>query len=540
MWSITVNSQPLDLPDKLSITLNRKNPLFNTEGDYSFPFKIPYTLNNARILSFINRIEANNDQYQVFSGELKWDGILYFSGSLKVKNANNDSFELILYSNEGDLNFKIKNLNLKQIDFGDLEFDDKTDALIYMALAQDKYYPDRPCCFPQIQNKEYFDPPTEDEDQMFFNRYVNGIIYETTPLGNKNLIVPMLFVRYVFEKIFDQLGYFLEDSLFTSDADFNKLALFNSLCANDILDEFTYSFEHIYFNLHVPDVTLGDFFKAVSSFFNSYYFVNNKSKTVKLIPAKDILSDTQIIDFSKNVLSINFEAEDQIIGYTLSLSMDGGDKSFETLSQNEENDLKSLKGAVKSVSDLPEFPIAEIGEYRYVIDIDMTKGMSPQKIWIDGIVFNRIVFSKFLYLYAKSEISIGMSSLYSANFDEFACVCSNTFADYKDIGIRMFYAAYNSIDHPHYMYAKNRTTNNGMFFNQPNNSFMKYWKDWIYFRMKSKPVKIIRQMSFLELSTFDFSKKYRINGINYLISEIQVSINGDQIMPATIKAYTCY
>jgi hypothetical protein len=46
-------------------------------------------------------------------------------------------------------------------------------------------------------------------------------------------------------------------------------------------------------------------------------------------------------------------------------------------------------------------------------------------------------------------------------------------------------------------------------------------------------------MEFRELKNFDFSKKYMIGGVKYLVKSIQVVLKKDRIMPATLECYVC-
>jgi hypothetical protein len=57
--------------------------------------------------------------------------------------------------------------------------------------------------------------------------------------------------------------------------------------------------------------------------------------------------------------------------------------------------------------------------------------------------------------------------------------------------------------------------------------------------MNSKQVKITRQMTMLELNTLDFTRKYKINGNHYLLSELQATITNAGIKPASITAFSC-
>jgi hypothetical protein len=82
-------------------------------------------------------------------------------------------------------------------------------------------------------------------------------------------------------------------------------------------------------------------------------------------------------------------------------------------------------------------------------------------------------------------------------------------------------------------------TNFSLRYPGSNGLFNLYWKDWVGWMMNDrKSVKIEKQMDFIELKSIDFTKRYRINGINYLISEVAVTLNKSSIKSAQLKCFT--
>jgi len=71
--------------------------------------------------------------------------------------------------------------------------------------------------------------------------------------------------------------------------------------------------------------------------------------------------------------------------------------------------------------------------------------------------------------------------------------------------------------------------------------FNKFWKDYLKWILNDrKYVRVEKQLSFTDLQNFDFTKKYRINEMNYLVDEIQVTLTSDQIKLAMLKCYTAF
>ncbi|MEI6684487.1 MAG: hypothetical protein WCO44_17825, partial [Bacteroidota bacterium] len=115
MLSILIADQPLDLSDDFSVSLNLKSPIFNDVGDYSFPFKVPSTPRNKSILGWKNRLASKQSIYETYEGSIRWNGMVLYTGQIKIKTANDKSFEGTLYINKGNFNYEIKDLLLNRV-----------------------------------------------------------------------------------------------------------------------------------------------------------------------------------------------------------------------------------------------------------------------------------------------------------------------------------------------------------------------------------------------------------------------------------------
>ena len=64
------------------------------------------------------------------------------------------------------------------------------------------------------------------------------------------------------------------------------------------------------------------------------------------------------------------------------------------------------------------------------------------------------------------------------------------------------------------------------------------WEKWILDDRRN--VEFKKQLTFLDIRDLDFSAKYEINGTNYLLNTVSVSITKMDIKPAIINAYTIF
>jgi len=69
--------------------------------------------------------------------------------------------------------------------------------------------------------------------------------------------------------------------------------------------------------------------------------------------------------------------------------------------------------------------------------------------------------------------------------------------------------------------------------------WVNFWKDWMYYRTQvARKAEFVKLLTAIEFKKLDLSKKYRIQGVNYLIDEVKITFTDKQIKPATITAYS--
>lgn len=536
MLSLKVNGEAVELPDDFAITFNLKSPIFNEVGSFSYPFKLPRTPRTQQILKFRDRIESTFDPYQDFPGQFFWNGVAGPAGCLRCKVADSKHYEGTMYEREGDFYYQLKNKNLQQIDLGSRTFADENEAIAWINSAAYGYHPDFPCAFPTIYNALYFDPVTEDPDLMMFNMYLNdGLMYLLSRESNRTLIVPMLYMKYLMGKIFTGLGHSFEDQLFSHE-DYKRLVLFNSLSCNDLLKTYSYTVGNIIFNMHVPFIGLDEFLKGIENSWAARFFVNSKTGHARLIPLREVIEDETYIEWSNNILSKSTELEEQIKGYHLKMELDSDDTEFDEITDAEDKLIEYFKGSVDTPGDLPPFPLAEIFELRYVVSLKEIWQLKSDKQWYSAPWVDTLLSTQFIFKDLTEKIDMKFSTL----VDKAWVICQNKFASWREITPRTFFVE--QWESPHRMVGRNYSDNFHLFFDggssqSSNDPFYTYWKSFLEWRIGTRLVKVQKQMDFSELNDIDFSKKYRIHGINYLIKSIRVTVNGNRLKPATIELY---
>ncbi len=541
MLSLKIDDTNVDLPDDFSFTMNLKSPVFGDIGSYSYPFKLPNTPRNATLMGFRHRVENTGDVYETNQGMFLWNGLNLFQGTVKLKTLSSKNYEGYMTEGSGDFFYQKKSMSLQDIDFDLLTFASEPLKMDWINDCVEKYYPDRNIAFPMILNKTFFSEEPTDPALLYMNYYYYSSMLYFTQDGNRTIIVPMLYLRYVLKKLFEQLNYTFEDSFFSMHPDYNKLAIFNLVDANTTeTGYFTYDKLHLYYNYHIPRMNLNDFISGLESFFNIRFFVNNVTKVIKIISVDSIVKSLDSIDFSKNVISLNTELEEEIIGFDLKMTMESDDEYWSAAKTSQDAILSYIKEPVQSLSDLNPWPASENMDIRYVKDVN-TYYRLYNKVWVTSPFLSSIVgFSQFIYKFNSNTIESKTSSLFDETNFPRNCVIGNAMTSWNKIGLKLFFVDYDETQ-PYFkkVVGRNYTNEHYLFFFGETGLFNKHFKAYCDFRMETKLVKITRQMSFIELKDFDFSKKIMIGGTKYLVKNLQVTIKKDRIMPALLDCYTC-
>ncbi|MFZ4564349.1 MAG: hypothetical protein ACOYNU_13300, partial [Bacteroidales bacterium] len=335
---------------------------------------------------------------------------------------------------------------------------------------------------------------------------------------------------------------------FTSDVDYNSMVLYNSVdCNTTETGYFLYDSLRLLFNYHVPRMNINDFFTGLETFFNIRFFVNNANRVVKLISVDKIVKSSDSIEFSNQLISISIEPEEKVTGFHLKMDMQTEDGTYKIEQPYQDSLLKFIKPSVQSISDLNPWPSATIFDTRFVFDQDKYYILTSGRVWepIGVMYWTWNLFSEWIYKNDDQSINTKFSGLMSEKDHPYNAIIGNKRENWKDVTPKLFFIRYQDDDPlnkkvsgrgfvaPHVL------VTNGLFYGGETGLLNKHYKAYFDFRISTKPVKIVKQMEFLELRDFDFSKKYMIHGIKYLVKSIQVVLKKDRIMPAILECYTC-
>lgn len=170
--AIKINGSFLDLSPNLQLRIRMRGPLFKRDflpRSYTYPFKIPATPKNNKILGYRHLTDAHQRNFQD-TVELYLEGQLFGEGLLNIRSYSNGEFDSDILLDLGAFDELIKDKTLKDVDYGDpIHMGATTNDVL--AQAKDlsiNAAPHRKITFFPIRNIGFYD-----DKNLFFGVHVN-------------------------------------------------------------------------------------------------------------------------------------------------------------------------------------------------------------------------------------------------------------------------------------------------------------------------------------------------------------------------------
>lgn len=290
-----------------SITIERHNPLLSEgQQSYSYPFTIPRTGRNDRILDFPARFQRSGWETQsdfactLVCGHVQRAGILHINGIAR------DTYDCSMTYDTAGLLRDIGDKKLAELGWPPVDYDSKDDLVdklrnnFLYGDDEESYLSGKAATFPVIiaQEKGKYPSGFEGFSNTILNNFLmSGGVYDlasTEYVAGGNVVeleppfglAPFLRVDYALRFIFEEvLGYQLS---FGSRA-YNPLEHICMLhnCADAVVDK-TLRLKQL-----VADCTVKEFVQSVENMFCSKFILNTKANVVRWVLWKDYLRGLQ-------------------------------------------------------------------------------------------------------------------------------------------------------------------------------------------------------------------------------------------------------
>lgn len=393
MLELLISGERVDLQPGASITIDEESPVFDSSsipGGFSYPFTLPVTPRNRRILDFPERLEKSGamsieQPFQLFS-----QGILTLSGTITVMEAGTE-YKANLAVGTGDLASKIKDKKLADLDLGGLR--------TWEWKAEYKYPEDDFALAPLFNFYHYADTPFDAQFKAHYgkvNAFIAGEFFHPETSDDCWVITPFPYLSYLMRQVFKFAGFHALENAILQDADFRDLILYTIRDVTNIKKEYTTSTYAMgkspitgdwrYITTYVihpaskemttfdmaksmPDILISDFLLAIRNFLNLAYIIDGN--TVRTIKRQDLILKQTAIDITDQAIGKPSIIGIKTDGFKLEWSADSDDALWgEDFYKNVEQFLPFIKAPVQSFTDLEPLE-PEPNEIRFIIDDDI-------------------------------------------------------------------------------------------------------------------------------------------------------------------------
>lgn len=397
MIGIKKNTEYLDLIPGTQIQRERENPIFLTStddgkdgipGEISFPFSLPLTDKNLRLLNNIDTLPSNkvlehdiileDAGIQISAGKLVIESL---DGHL-VKN-NVGRAEGFILSNVSEFWRRVKDKKLSDLSLG--------GNRVY---TWDGYNTSTGTGFWKHVHDTWAYADSDDGDYVFYpvhctgwkaegeSHFINGwqeyaTVIEMARDENLTSLVPHPYLVYVIKQMFLENGYSIEGDIL-NDADFKQLTLVSYKgChwANEGLDTTSWPtvtktanpLPTITLKLseHVPpEISIGEFMVEMQKFLPITFLINDNQKKCRIIRSDQVQgagAKNRNTSFNPNY-TLSFNKIDQNNQKVYGLARTYDDEYPTTINLDEYN----YQGEVDSITDLPTPNSTNVDQVYYV------------------------------------------------------------------------------------------------------------------------------------------------------------------------------
>jgi hypothetical protein len=298
--------ESLDLSPDTEVQLEINSPLFETDtlpGTLAYPFTVPNTPKNRRLLAYPGYLAATRPRNQQFACSLYLLGVLWRRGQLSVVKRGADGFELTFQTDVGDVSTQLT----------DVQLADVAMPTVPLVLTAGRPQLARGYALPTVCNSLFF--PEDDAKTLNYaglvNAYKNGVYDTSQP------VVPMPYLRAVVEQVCKLIGYELAGTFF-SDAEIQTLVLYSNQ-AVDVASA------QVVLSQHLPDQSVPEFITAFRAYFCLSLVFDPVRRQLVVEPLRDVLANPAYVDWTDRTEAAYEWEPNTSAGYWLKQNLDSND-----------------------------------------------------------------------------------------------------------------------------------------------------------------------------------------------------------------------
>jgi len=393
------------LNENSSINITEESPVFEKDtipGGFSFPFELPASPRNNRILSHPGRIQSAFQGGFNLPFQLYLDGRLIGTGTATIQKATELSFSAFLQVGTGDFAGKTDGKKLSDVDFGG----ERT-----WEFKPEFTFPDDDFALFPIYNENFMDD-TQYKDGWKTNKYrLNSHELGTWFTGVNSIMAlsPFPFLGYVVNRIFNHFGFVLKENVLTTDPDLKQLVIYNNhdsatftttvttkskvimsnrtgvwapLTVVTKVTTITRSFDTWDLKDFLPDILIKDFILAIRTLFNLAITIDNQG-FASIVKRKDLVTSGKSVPLNAKAMGMPLVTiSDNTGGVKLHWEHDENDLLFSEGFKDIYTDPKLLRPSVDTIDELTLVD-ATINEIRLVTSYGLYYQYAGEEV--DGV-----------------------------------------------------------------------------------------------------------------------------------------------------------
>ncbi len=570
---ITDDGVVLDLLPATVIPLSFLSPIFNPRGSHSQGFDIANTPNNRKAFGWPNKIESVSLKLSLRI-TVKLFGEVIMRPLLTVKGFDG-SIRGWMAEDEGEFYVKANGKNIRD----DFEYEVGTYSAVdyksYLDASTIKRYPaSNFAVFPVLNQDFYKDTPyyavsgSETYLHNAYQNYYKGIVPFGFDPANSLMITPFPYLCYVLDSLMNQLGYWIEKNAFFDDEELRSLVLF-SITA-------TWRFNpHLPNQIHVhslkdgvPDMDILEFIDNLETGFNVTTFFDNLKSKVRILSNDEIIRSIEYIDITHKVsTNLAFDVAAAKDGFLLKFISDDNDDTWKDLWNNIHDDDITIADAIADYATL----LTKNDAVNVVRLVENENWYYRRQINETTFLPEWSYYSRNIQWYKEGEgeyeVETAFTPLISipdhGDIHESSRVWStpkvrmqgNDPSFYqgmkgREVGLRlMFYRGLvqdgNGNNYP--LGSEDCVDANGdaipgasksLRYDGDAGLYVNCWKSFLEWKTNiNKLAKVNVDFTATDLANRDFSKKYRIDGKNYLLNKIDVDLLDKGLGVSKLESY---
>lgn len=282
MIDVRISGESLDLSEDTSLSYTLNNSVFTSTdtsqlpGSYSFPFTVPNTGKNQRILKHPGLINSA-EQFDNDTAEIYFTGVLLFIGTLTIESANEKSISLYVVSTQIT---DLKSIKLTNMVLGGVREIGNEATMLAHAKATAENPMDYDYIFCPVQNFEFITGKL-----TFWQNYWDIETGVFVVNNERNMFMPFVRIDYLLDQIFAQTNYVFRNEFQITD-ELKMLIQYS----NYSMHSKSGLASSITLSNHLPDISCADYVKQLSSVFCLGIFTNIYSKVIRLVPLQRVLA----------------------------------------------------------------------------------------------------------------------------------------------------------------------------------------------------------------------------------------------------------